>query len=218
MTKRAITSVVMIITTLLTTFFTSVRARIEPTHKWIENFLPLLSACNRQYALPIILGSIESAPEKATQELIRLSGSYRWVTSLTWPIVTDLLINAGNATDYLLFRLQVQQVVEACQLDTLSKKLRKLITAELTAPTMASSEIKRKKKTTEKSPVKGVKESTSSQAVSTCTVSSGGFLSSLIKFIWYSALLITASSQIEATKPTYQVYAAPSVEQYVEVN
>jgi len=171
---------------LLTSFFTSIRDRLDPTFKWIENFLPLLSACNRQYALPIILKAIESAPEKATQELIRLSSAYR---------------------------LQVDQVVEACPLDTLNEKLRALITAELATPSMASSEIKRKKKTAKKSasPVKSAKEL---QVVKEC--SSGCFLSSLAKYFFYAALLVAASSRIEATRPTYLVYAAPYVEQYVE--
>merc|ERR1711970_202739 len=110
--------------------------------------------------------------------------------------------------------------VEACPLDTLNEKLRTLIRAELAAPSMASSEIKRKKKSSSaknnktSTPVKGAKDVQKQHCTSSS--SSGCFLASLIKLVFYGALVIAATSQIEATRPTYQVYAAPYVEQYVE--
>ena len=118
------------------------------------------------------------------------------------------------------FRLQVDQVVEACPSTTLNDKLRSLITAELTAPMATSAEIKKRRKNAKKSsssPSKAVEKSVSSSS-STSSSQNGSFLGSLTKLLFYAILTIGCMSQIGATRPTYEAYAGPYVEQYVEVS
>ena len=77
----------------------------------------------------------------------------------------------------------------------------------------ASDEIrktKRNKKSTN-STSGGVPKTTSGAA------KSGGFVSSLVKILVYSSILVGLSSQFEATRPIYKEYAHPYVATYVQV-
>ena len=112
----------------------------------------------------------------------------------------------------------MDQVVEACPSTTLNDKLRSLITAELTAPMATSAEIKKRRKNAKKSssPSKSAEKSLSSSSSS--PTQNGSFLGSLTKLLFYGVLVVGCMSQIEATRPTYDAYAAPYVEQYVQVS
>jgi len=109
---------------VLSSFFNSIRPRLEPDHTWIESFIPLLTSATKRYSLPIILKAIEKDPAKAAQELKRLSDDNR---------------------------LQVDLIVDSCPESTLSQKYRDIIASKLNEPMATSDEIrkaKRNKKTT----------------------------------------------------------------------
>ena len=109
----------------------------------------------------------------------------------------------------MLFRLQVDQVIEACPATTLSDKLRSKVTTELTAPMATSNEIKKRKKL--------AKKAAKEEKVETVASSNGSFLGSVAKLGIYLAVIVGCMSQIEATRPTYELYAQPYVQSYIEV-
>merc|ERR1719431_302411 len=84
----------------LRAFLRTLQPHIKPAHTWIEDFVPLLNQTSTQYALPIILQAIEEKPERAAQELRRISD---------------------------LYRLQVELILESCPESTLSAKYRKIV-------------------------------------------------------------------------------------------
>ena len=110
----------------------------------------------------------------------------------------------------MLFRLQVDQVIEACPASTLSDKLRSKVTTELTAPMATSNEIKKRKKL--------AKKAAKEEKVETVACSNGCFLGSVAKLGIYLAVIVGCMSQIEATRPTYELYAQPYVQNYIEVH
>ena len=109
----------------------------------------------------------------------------------------------------MLFRLQVDQVIESCPTTTLSDKLRSKVTSELTAPMATSNEIKKRKKL--------AKKAAKEEKVEIVKNSNGSFLGSVAKLGIYLAVIVGCMSQIEATRPTYELYAKPYVQNYIEV-
>ena len=78
---------------------------------------------------------------------------------------------------------------------------------------MAASDEIRKTKRNKKSTTSGPVQQTSSSGSKPA-----GFVSSLVKILVYSSILIGLSSQFEATRPIYKEYAHPYVATYVQVS
>jgi len=109
-------------------------------------------------------------------------------------------------------RLQVDLILDSCPETTLSQKYRDIIASKLNEPMAASDEIrktKRNKKSTTSGPVQQTSGSGSGSKPA-------GFVSSLVKILVYSSILIGLSSQFEATRPIYKEYAHPYVATYVQ--
>ena len=51
-----------------------------------------------------------------------------------------------------------------------------------------------------------------------CSAPSGCAFTKLFKYLFYSVLVISASSQIAYTRPYYEVYAEPYYNQYLKVS
>ena len=77
----------------------------------------------------------------------------------------------------------------------------------------ASDEIRKTKRNKKSTNTSGQVPKTTSGAAK-----SGGFVSSLVKILVYSSILVGLSSQFEATRPIYKEYAHPYVATYVQVS
>ena len=80
---------------------------------------------------------------------------------------------------------------------------------------MAASDEIRKTKRNKKSTTSGPVQQTSGSGSGS---KPAGFVSSLVKILVYSSILIGLSSQFEATRPIYKEYAHPYVATYVQVS
>ena len=103
-------------------------------------------------------------------------------------------------------------ILDSCPETTLSQKYRDIIASKLNEPMAASDEI-RKTKRNKKSATSGPVQQTSGSGSKPT-----GFVSSLVKILVYSSILIGLSSQFEATRPIYKEYAHPYVATYVQVS
>jgi len=110
-------------------------------------------------------------------------------------------------------RLQVKFVLEAVSFDTLSGQDRDIVVEALEAPMGKSSQVSVKGK--KSSPVPSGKAAEKSEK---CETSGGCFISKLFKYLFYSLLIVTASSQFACTRPYYEVYAQPYYNQYLKTS
>ena len=78
---------------------------------------------------------------------------------------------------------------------------------------MATSDEIRKTKRNKKATTSGPVQKTTSG-----DTKPAGFVSSLVKILAYSSILVGLSSQFEATRPIYNEYAHPYVATYVQVS
>ena len=109
-------------------------------------------------------------------------------------------------------RLQVKFVLEAVSFDTLSGQDRDIVVEALEAPMGKSSQVSVKGK--KSLPVPSGKAAEKSEK---CETSGGCFISKLFKYLFYSLLIVSASSQFACTRPYYEVYAQPYYNQYLKV-
>ena len=104
-------------------------------------------------------------------------------------------------------------ILDSCPETTLSQKYRDIVTSKLNEPMAASDEIRKTKRNKKSTNTSGQVPKTTSGAAK-----SGGFVSSLVKILVYSSILVGLSSQFEATRPIYKEYAHPYVATYVQVS
>jgi len=109
-------------------------------------------------------------------------------------------------------RLQVDLIVDSCPETTLTQKYRDIIASKLNEPMATSDEIRKTKRNNKKiTTTSGAVQQTTSGSAK-----SAGFVSSLVKILVYSSILIGLSSQFETTRPIYKEYAHPYVATYVQ--